>query len=125
MQHQEKAPEGNLGKLMEFVLLDFADVSHLQRFLFGLFLLIYIITLMGNGITFLMTKLDLVSRPPCFFFPWQFFPFGNLLCVCYTPQNGDESLDTKNDFFSCLCHTNVLHPYTWGHRVIPSGCDGL
>ncbi|XP_069400463.1 olfactory receptor 10AG1-like [Ovis canadensis] len=43
---------------MEFVLLDFADVPHLQGFLFGLFLLIYIIILMGNGIIFLITKLD-------------------------------------------------------------------
>ena len=41
MKHQEKTPEGNLTKLMEFVLLDFADIPHLQGFLFGLFLLIY------------------------------------------------------------------------------------
>ena len=45
--HQEKAPEGNLTKLMEFVLLDFADVPHLQGFLFGLFLLIYIVISMA------------------------------------------------------------------------------
>ena len=47
MEHQEKAPEGNLTKLMEFVLLDFADIPHLQGFLFGLFLLIYIVISMA------------------------------------------------------------------------------
>ncbi|XP_043727410.1 olfactory receptor 10AG1-like [Cervus elaphus] len=68
MEHQEKAPEGNLTKLMEFVLLDFADVPHLQKFLFGLFLLIYIIILMGNGIIVLITKLDPALQTPMYFF---------------------------------------------------------
>ncbi|XP_068845068.1 olfactory receptor 10AG1-like [Capricornis sumatraensis] len=79
MEHQEKAPEGNLTKLMEFVLLDFADVSHLQRFLFGLFLLIYIIILMGNGIIFLITKLDSRLQTPMYFFLGNF----SLLEICY------------------------------------------
>ena len=79
MQHQEKAPEGNLTKLTEFVLLDFADVPHLQRFLFGLFLLIYIIILMGNGIIFLITKLDPGLQTPIYFFLGNF----SLLEICY------------------------------------------
>ena len=126
MEHQEKAPEGNLTKLMEFVLLDFADVPHLQRFLSGLFLLTYIIILMGNGIIFLITILNPGLQTPMYFFLGNF----SLLEICYVsvnaPQNAHESLDTKkNDFSSCLCHTNVLHSYTWGHRVLPSGRDGL
>ena len=78
MKHQEKTPEGNLTKLMEFVLLDFADIPHLQRFLFGLFLLIYIIILMGNGIIFLIIKLDPGLQTP------MSFVFGNfsLLEIC-------------------------------------------
>ena len=79
MEHQEKGPEGNLTKLMEFVLLDFADVPHLQRFLFGLFLLIYIIILMGNGIIFLITKLDSGLQTPMYFFLGNF----SLLEICY------------------------------------------
>ncbi|DAA21678.1 olfactory receptor 10AG1-like [Bos indicus] len=79
MEHQEKTPEGNLSKLMEFVLLDFADVPHLQRFLFGLFLLIYIIILMGNGIIFLITKLDPGLQTPMYFFLGNF----SLLEICY------------------------------------------
>ena len=78
MDHQEKAPEGNLTKLMEFVLLDFADVPHLQGFLCGRFLLIYIIILMGNGIIFLIIKLDPGLQTP------MSFVFGNfsLLEIC-------------------------------------------
>ena len=79
MQHQEKAPEGNLTKLTEFVLLDFADVPHLQGFLFGLFSLIYIIILMGNGIIFLITKLDPGLQTPIYFFLGNF----SLLEICY------------------------------------------
>nr|XP_020725886.1 olfactory receptor 10AG1-like isoform X1 [Odocoileus virginianus texanus] len=64
---------------MEFVLLDFADVPHLQKFLFGLFLLIYIIILMGNGIVFLITKLDPGLQTPMYFFLGNF----SLLEICY------------------------------------------
>ena len=81
MEHQEKAPEGNLTKLMEFVLLGFADVPHLQKFLFGLFLLIYIIILMGNGIIFLITKLDPGLQAPMYFFLGNF----SLLEICLVP----------------------------------------
>ena len=81
MDHQEKAPEGNLTKLMEFVLLDFADVPHLQGFLCGQFLLIYIIILMGNGIIFLITKLDPGLQTPMYFFLGNF----SLLEICYVP----------------------------------------
>ncbi|XP_036983017.2 olfactory receptor 10AG1-like [Artibeus jamaicensis] len=66
MNHQEKPPEGNLTKPMEFVLLDFADVPHLQWFLFGLFLIIYIMILVGNGTVFLIMKLDPAHQTPMY-----------------------------------------------------------
>lgn len=53
IKYQEKPPEENLPKLMEFILLGFADVPDHQWFLFGLFLVIYVIILMGNGTIFL------------------------------------------------------------------------
>lgn len=66
------------------------------------------------------------SPDPHVFFPWQFFLFGNLLCISYTPQNAHESLDPeKNNIFSCLCCTNVLDSYAGSHRVFPFGRDGL
>uniref|UniRef100_A0A8B9Z229 Olfactory receptor n=1 Tax=Bos mutus grunniens TaxID=30521 RepID=A0A8B9Z229_BOSMU len=66
---------------MEFVLLIFADVPHLQGFLFELFLLIYIIILMGNGIIFLITKLDPGLQTSANFFLGNF----SLLEICYVP----------------------------------------
>ncbi|KAM9659490.1 olfactory receptor 10AG1-like [Trichechus inunguis] len=79
MQHQEKPPEDNLTELMEFVLLGFADMPHLQRFLFGLFLIIYIIILMSNGTIFLITKMDPALQSPMYFFLSNF----SFLEICY------------------------------------------
>ncbi|XP_023598901.1 olfactory receptor 10AG1-like [Trichechus manatus latirostris] len=79
MNHQEKRPEDNLTELMEFVLLGFADMPHLQWFLSGLFLIIYIIILMSNGTTFLTTKMDPALQSPMYFFLSNF----SFLEVCY------------------------------------------
>lgn len=79
MKHQERPPEGNLTKPMEFVLLDFADVPHLQWFLFGLFLIIYIMILIGNGTVFLITKLDPALQTPMYFLLGNF----SFLEICY------------------------------------------
>ncbi|XP_003423013.4 olfactory receptor 10AG1-like [Loxodonta africana] len=67
MNHQEKPPEENLTEMMEFSLLGFADMPHLQWFLFGLFLVIYIIILMSNGTIFLITKMDPALQSPMYF----------------------------------------------------------
>ncbi|XP_003423432.2 olfactory receptor 10AG1-like [Loxodonta africana] len=79
MNHQEKPPEDNLTELVEFVLLGFADTPHLQWFLFGLFLIIYIIILMSNGTIFLITKMDPSLQTPMYFFLANF----SFLEVCY------------------------------------------
>ncbi|XP_064145184.1 olfactory receptor 10AG1-like [Loxodonta africana] len=79
MNHQEKPPEYNLTELMEFVLLGFADMPHLQWFLFGLFLFIYIIILMSNATIFLITKMDPALQSPMYFFLANF----SFLEICY------------------------------------------
>ncbi|XP_010600252.2 olfactory receptor 10AG1-like [Loxodonta africana] len=79
MNHQEKPPEYNLTELMEFVVLGFADMPHLQWFLFGLFLIIYIIILMSNGTIFLITKMDPAFQSPVYFFLANF----SSLETCY------------------------------------------
>ncbi|XP_047625371.1 olfactory receptor 10AG1-like [Phacochoerus africanus] len=79
MKHQEKPPEENLTKLMEFVLLGFTDVPHLQWLLFGLFLVIYIIILISNAIIFLITKLDPALQTPMYYFISNF----SFLEICY------------------------------------------
>ncbi|XP_025735118.2 olfactory receptor 10AG1-like [Callorhinus ursinus] len=79
MKHQEKPPEENLTELIEFVLLDFAEVPHLQWLLFGFFLVIYIIIVMSNGLIFLITKLDPALQTPMYFFLGNF----SFLEICY------------------------------------------
>ncbi|KAM9658898.1 olfactory receptor 10AG1-like [Trichechus inunguis] len=79
MNHQEKPTEDNLTELMAFVLLGFADMPHLQWFLFGLFLIIYIIILMSNGTIFLITKMDPALQSPMYFFLSHF----SFLEICY------------------------------------------
>ncbi|XP_049718527.1 olfactory receptor 10AG1-like [Elephas maximus indicus] len=79
MNHQVKPPQDNLTELMEFVLLGFADMPHLQWFLFGLFLIIYIIILMSNGTIFLITKMDPALQSPMYFFLANF----SFLEICY------------------------------------------
>ncbi|XP_003423010.3 olfactory receptor 10AG1-like [Loxodonta africana] len=79
MNHQGKPPEENLTELMEFVLLDFADMPHFQWFLFGLFFIIYIIILMSNGTIFLITKMDPALQSPMYFFLANF----SFLEICY------------------------------------------
>ncbi|XP_037696070.1 olfactory receptor 10AG1-like [Choloepus didactylus] len=79
MKHQEKPSEENLTELTEFVLLGLTDIPHLQWFLFGLFLVIYIIILLGNGIIYLITKLDPTLQIPMYFFLGNF----SFLEICY------------------------------------------
>ncbi|XP_003423435.2 olfactory receptor 10AG1-like [Loxodonta africana] len=79
MNHQEKPPGENLTELIEFVLLGFADMPHLQWFLFGLFLIIYIIILMSNGTIFVITKMDPALQSPMYFFLANF----SFLEICY------------------------------------------
>ncbi|XP_037377430.1 olfactory receptor 10AG1-like [Talpa occidentalis] len=76
---EEKPPEENLTRLMEFVLLDFVEVPHLQWFLFTLFLAIYIIILLGNSTIFLITKVDPTLQTPMYIFLGNF----SFLEICY------------------------------------------
>ncbi|XP_075404326.1 olfactory receptor 10AG1-like [Tenrec ecaudatus] len=79
MNHEEKTAKENVTRLMEFVLVGFADMPHLQWFLFGLFLTIYIIILMSNGTIVLITKLDPALQSPMYFFLSNF----SFLEMCY------------------------------------------
>ncbi|XP_045147036.1 olfactory receptor 10AG1-like [Echinops telfairi] len=79
MNYHDKPPEENLTEFIEFVLLGFADLPHLQWYLFGLFLTIYIIILMSNGTIFLITKLDPALQSPMYFFLANF----SFLEMCY------------------------------------------
>ncbi|XP_042639226.1 olfactory receptor 10AG1-like [Orycteropus afer afer] len=69
----------NLTTLVEFVLLGFSDVPDLQGFLFWMFLIIYMIILIGNSLIIIITKTDTSLQTPMYFFLRNF----SCLEICY------------------------------------------
>ncbi|XP_059570259.1 olfactory receptor 6F1-like [Alligator mississippiensis] len=72
--------QGNQTLITEFVFRGFGDVYDLQSLLFLLFLMIYILTLVGNAVILALVVTDHCLRTPMYFF------LGNLsfLEICYT-----------------------------------------
>nr|XP_003422681.2 olfactory receptor 10AG1-like [Loxodonta africana] len=114
MNHQVKPPQDNLTEVMEFVLLGFADMPHLQWFLFGLFLIIYIIILMSNGTIFLITKMDPALQSPMYFFLANF----SFLEICYVSTTFPRmlmNLGTQRRRISLVaCATQMYFFFTFG-----------
>ncbi|MBZ3880005.1 Olfactory receptor 10AG1 [Sciurus carolinensis] len=61
------------------VLWGFADVPQLQWFLFGLFFVIYMIILLGNGTILVITKVEPALHTPMYFFLGNF----SFVEICY------------------------------------------
>ncbi|XP_004389222.1 olfactory receptor 10AG1-like [Trichechus manatus latirostris] len=114
MNHQEKPTEDNLTELMEFVLLGFANMPHFQWFLFGLFLIIYIIILMSNGTIFLITKMDPALQSPMYFFLANF----SFLEICYVSATIPRMLmnlgTQKRSISLVACATQMCFVYMFG-----------
>uniref|UniRef100_A0A4X2JQA9 Olfactory receptor n=1 Tax=Vombatus ursinus TaxID=29139 RepID=A0A4X2JQA9_VOMUR len=70
----------NVTVLMEFILLGFSDLPNLQGFLFGIFLVIYLSILIGNGLLIVITKINPALHTPMYFFLQNF----SFLEICYT-----------------------------------------
>nr|XP_026237892.1 olfactory receptor 10AG1-like [Urocitellus parryii] len=74
-----KITETNLTSVEGFVLLGFSDIPTLHWFLFGTFLVIYLIILLGNGIIILITRVEPTLKTPMYFFISNF----SFLEICY------------------------------------------
>ncbi|XP_043828068.1 olfactory receptor 10AG1-like [Dromiciops gliroides] len=72
--------EDNFTNVMEFILLGFSDLPHIQGFLFGIFLVIYLSILIGNGLLIFITITNPVLQTPMYFFLGNF----SFLEICYT-----------------------------------------
>ncbi|XP_027702557.1 olfactory receptor 10AG1-like [Vombatus ursinus] len=72
--------EENLTMVEEFVILGFYELPNLQDFLFGIFTVIYLSILMGNGLIIVITKIDPALHTPMYFFLGNF----SFLEICYT-----------------------------------------
>ncbi|XP_007519581.1 olfactory receptor 10AG1-like [Erinaceus europaeus] len=76
---RQTSPPGNHSTMTGFILIGFSDVPGLQGFLFGVFLLIYVIILMGNTLIIIITKTDSLLQTPMYFFLGNF----SFLEICY------------------------------------------
>ena len=74
-----QSPQWNHSTLVEFILLGFSDVPNLQEFLFGVFLMIYLIILIGNSLIIIITRADPSLQTPMYFFLGNF----SFLEMCY------------------------------------------
>ncbi|XP_025844547.1 olfactory receptor 10AG1-like [Vulpes vulpes] len=79
MLPRDQTIEGNLSSVVAFVLLGFSDLPNIQGFLFGIFFLIYMSILIGNGLIIIITRVDSVLQTPMYFFIANF----SFLEICY------------------------------------------
>ncbi|XP_043828078.1 olfactory receptor 10AG1-like [Dromiciops gliroides] len=65
---------------VEFILLGFSDLPHFHDILFGIFLVIYMSILLGNGLIIFIAMVDPALQTPMYFFLGNF----SFLEICYT-----------------------------------------
>ncbi|XP_041524112.1 olfactory receptor 10AG1-like [Microtus oregoni] len=79
MDLTESRKENNVSTVTQFVLLGFSDLPNLQGFLFGMFSIMYLIILIGNGFIIVITRIDPALHKPMYFFLANF----SSLEICY------------------------------------------
>ncbi|KAM8971558.1 olfactory receptor 10AG1-like [Sarcophilus harrisii] len=101
----------NLTVVEEFILLGFSDLPNLQGFLFGIFSVIYLCILIGNGLLIVITKIEPSLQTPMYFFLGNF----SFLEICYTsvtiPRMLVDLWTHKNtiSFLHCAVQTCFLY----------------
>ncbi|XP_029435702.1 olfactory receptor 5V1-like [Rhinatrema bivittatum] len=94
----------NQTSLEEFIILGFSDYPRIKYLIFGMLLMIYLITLIGNLLIITVTSIDVHLQNPMYFF------LSNLSCIdiCYTSVTLNKILSifiTKNatiSFVACI-----------------------
>ncbi|XP_029435509.1 olfactory receptor 5V1-like [Rhinatrema bivittatum] len=73
----------------KFIILGFSSLPKLQMLLFGFFLVIYMVTWVGNALIIIVTRVDINLHKPMYFF------LGNLsfLDICYTSATVPKMLE--------------------------------
>ncbi|XP_027702529.1 olfactory receptor 10AG1-like [Vombatus ursinus] len=100
----------NFTIVLEFILLGFSDQPELQGLLFGIFLVIYLSILIGNGLIIVLTKVDPALQNPMYFFLGNF----SFTEICYTSVTLPRMLIniwTKNrniSFVACAIQLGFL-----------------
>ena len=118
LRHMEP---GNVTQVSEFLLLGFSETPELQPLLFGLFLCMYLITVLGNLLMILAVSSDSQLHTPMYFFLLNL----SLADICFTSTTIPKMLlniktqskvityagcITQMYFFYALCSVGYLHP---------------
>ncbi|XP_012408441.1 olfactory receptor 10AG1-like [Sarcophilus harrisii] len=101
----------NVTFVVEFILQGFSDLPNFRRLLFGIFLVIYMNILIGNGLLIVLTKINPALQTPMYFFLGNF----SFLEICYTsvtlPKMLIDLWTQKGNipFLSCAFQTCFLY----------------
>ncbi|KAG8511892.1 Olfactory receptor 10AG1, partial [Galemys pyrenaicus] len=116
MKGEEMKAEDNVSTVlvMQFVLWGFSDFPNLQGLLFALFFLIYMIILIGNSLTIIVTRLDTALQKPMYFFLAN-FSFLEICFVSVTVPRILKNLWTQDRSISKLkCATQIYFLHMLG-----------
>ncbi|XP_068963271.1 olfactory receptor 6N1 [Petaurus breviceps papuanus] len=104
---------GNWSKVTEFIILGFPQLQGVQTYLFFLLLLIYLVTILGNLLIFLVVRMDIKLHTPMY----QFISVLSLLELGYTattiPKMLANLLSKKKtiSFSGCLLQIYFFHSF--------------
>ncbi|XP_074083932.1 olfactory receptor 10AG1-like [Macrotis lagotis] len=104
----------NVTLVMEFILLGFSDLPNLQGLLFGIFLVIYLSILIGNGLLMVISRIDPTLHTPMYFFLRNL----SLLETCYTsvtlPRMMADLWSQKRTISLLACAVQTCFLYIFG-----------
>ena len=116
----------NLTRLPEFILLGLSSCPENQKPLFALFLIMYLVTLMGNLLIILAIRSDpQLQNPMYFFLSKNLVLCWYLLHNSYSPQDVSELFIREKDHFLCwMSGADVFLPSLRKHGQLPPGSHG-
>ncbi|XP_074131645.1 olfactory receptor 10AG1-like [Sminthopsis crassicaudata] len=104
----------NVTFVVEFILLGFSELPKLQNLLFGIFLIIYINILIGNGLLIVIIKMNPTLQTPMYFFLGNF----SFLEICYSsvtlPRLLRDIWTQKGNILFLSCATQSCFLYILG-----------
>lgn len=115
----------NFTVVTEFILLGLTDNAELKVILFVLFLVIYVITLVGNlGMIFLI-QITPKLHTPMYFSSAAFHFCGYLLFICYCTKLLISFLVVRQTISFCMHSAAFVFQGVHHHRRLLAVCDGL
>ncbi|XP_004475195.1 olfactory receptor 8H1-like [Dasypus novemcinctus] len=101
----------NNTNVSEFILFGLTDSEVIQQFLFMLFLLIYLITLLGNAGMILIIRLDLQLHTPMYFFLSHLSFLDLSYSTIITPKTLENLLTSNKNisFIGCFTQMSFFH----------------